>query len=333
MPSQHPDRTEQRVPGDAGGRGRRRPVGGGMLYAPVRRVPDGGAEVLLGEDHPGFRDPAYRRRRNEIARRSLDWEPGDPVPVIDYTDVEHEVWSTCVGELRRLHRRHACAEFRAASEALDLPTGRIPQLTEVTERLAPLSGFCYLPVAGLAPLGEFYGSFADRVFWSTQYLRHPSDPRYTPEPDIVHEIIGHATQLAIPGVAEVYEAVGRAARRLETVDGLRFLSRVFWFTFEFGVLDTPGGPRAWGAGILSSIGETAAFATTAEIRPLDVRAMATATYDITRFQPVLYATRTLGEALGVLAELFDDLDDDTVGRILGVDPDRSPPVPEPRSTP
>ena len=170
--------------------------------------------------------------------------------------------------------------------------------------------FRYHPVAGLAPLRDFYGSFADSVFHSTQYLRHPSQPLYTPEPDVVHEVVGHANQLACPEFAAIYRLVGEAVARTESDDGLRLLSRIFWFTMEFGLVEEGGRPKAYGAGILSSCGETATFLG-ADIRPLDVAEMAAVPYDITRFQPVLFAARSMTHLVDTLSAFFAAFDDDT----------------------
>lgn len=287
---------------------------GSQLYAPVVRDGRGQVEVVLGPDHPGFRDPEYRLRRNQLAALSLDWSPGDPVPTAEYTEAEHEVWRIIARELEPLHHRHACQAFLQAKEELGLPADHVPQLDEVTARLRPVTGFTYHPVAGLARLRDFYGSFAGSVFYSTQYLRHPSQPLYTPEPDIVHEVVGHANQLACPELAAVYRLVGEAVARTETEDALRLLSRVFWFTLEFGVVAEGGEPRAYGAGILSSCGETASFAG-AEIRPLDLSEMATVPYDITRYQPVLFSARSMTHLVDVLSEFYTTFDDDTRSRL------------------
>ena len=172
----------------------------GQLYAPVTDGPEG-VKVHLADDHPGAADPAYRARRNEIAAGALAWRPGMPIPQVDYTAEEHEIWRTVCRELAPKHDRLACRAFREAKARLALPEDHVPQLDEVTARLKPLTGFEFHPAAGLVPLDEFYGSLADRVFHSTQYLRHPSSPLYTPEPDIVHEVIGHGNLLASPRFA------------------------------------------------------------------------------------------------------------------------------------
>ena len=90
-------------------------------------------------------------------------------------------------------------------------------------------------------------------------MRHPGEPLYTPEPDIIHEVIGHGHLLATPTFSELHRLTGEATHRLRDEENLRFLSRVFWFTVEFGVVIEDGELRAYGAGILSSYGEIDEF--------------------------------------------------------------------------
>lgn len=285
-----------------------------QLYAPVTTDDDGTVTVHLSDDHPGFADENYRARRNHIASLALQWEPGQPVPHADYTEEEQEVWRTVCRELAAKHRRLACAEYRAAMARLSLPADHLPQLDEVSARLQPLTGFEYHPAAGLVPFDQFYGSLADGVFHSTQYLRHPSRPLYTPEPDLIHEVIGHGGMLASSRFAELNRAAGRAARRLETKEGRDFFAHVFWFTIEFGVVHEDGELRAYGAGLLSSYGEIEEFRT-AEIRPLEIAAMGTKDYDITRYQPVLFAAESLEHLLDVVGGFFEACDDDSPARL------------------
>jgi phenylalanine-4-hydroxylase len=271
--------------------------------------------VTLDRDHPGFADPAYRARRDAIAAASAGHRPGDPIPLVQYTDGEHEVWRTVSEHLAPEHEAFACREYRDAAARLALPTDRVPQLADVTERLGRLTRFAVAPVPGLVPTRTFYGSLADRTFLSTQYVRHPSVPLYTPEPDIVHEIIGHANFLASRRMADLYEEAGRASLRAETDEALDFFSRVFWFTIEFGVLWEGGELRTYGSGILSSFGELAHFRE-AEVRPWDLRAMGTQAYDITVYQPVLFAARSFDHACDELHAFFSTYDDDARARLL-----------------
>ena len=287
-----------------------------QLYSPVTRSDDGEVTVHLDDEHPGVNDPEYRRRRNQIAAAALDWNEGEPVPRIEYTEAEQEVWRTVCRELAPKHERLACRAFREAVVALDLPTDRIPQLDEVTDRLRGLSGFEYVPAAGIVPLDEFYGSLADRRFHSTQYVRHSDAPLYTPEPDLIHEVIGHGHLLADSQLAEVNRMAGEAARRATTAEALQVVADVFWFTMEFGVLREGGELRAYGAGLLSSYGEIEEFRS-AEIRPLDFAQMATLEYDITHYQPILFGAESFEHLIDEVGGFFAACDDDTPAR-LGV---------------
>ena len=287
----------------------------GQLYSPVTRAEDGSVEVHLGEDHPGFTDPAYRARRGEIAAAALAWQPGSPLPHIDYTETEQDIWRLASRELAPKHEKRAHSEYLRAKAALDLPVDHVPQLSEVTDRLRPLTGWSYVTAPGLVELREFYSSLGERTFHSTQYLRHPSEPLYTPEPDIIHEVIGHANQLASPRLAAISEAAGRAAQRVETAEALQFVADVFWFSMEFGVMTEDGEPKAYGAGILSSYGEMDEFVEV-EHRPLDLVAMGTLDYDITRYQPVLFRADGIDQLEDVVGGFFDTVADDTVARIL-----------------
>jgi phenylalanine-4-hydroxylase len=283
----------------------------GQLYSPVTQSEQGEVEVHLAHDHPGANDPVYRERRNEIASLALAWKPGEPAPPVEYNDAEQEVWRTVCRELAPKHERLAIREFIEAKEALDLPTDGVPSLDLVSERLRPITGFYYVPAAGLVPLREFYGSLSERIFHSTQYVRHPAKPLYTPEPDIIHEVIGHGHLLATPTFSELHRLTGEATHRLRDEENLRFLSRVFWFSVEFGVVVEEGELRAYGAGILSSYGEIDEFRAM-EHRAIDLVEMGTVDYDITQYQPVLYRAESLDEVREVVGGFFATCTDESI---------------------
>jgi phenylalanine-4-hydroxylase len=284
------------------------------LYSPVKAADDGTVEVQLSADHPGFADPEYRRRRNEIAGLALDWSPGQPIPHASYTEAEQEIWRTISRELRPKWEQYAVKEFLEAVDALALPTDRVPQLDEATAALQRETGWSFAPAAGLVPLREFYESLADKTFHSTQYLRHHSVPLYTPEPDVVHEVIGHGNTLAHPRWAAIYEEAGRAAKRVQTEEALEFVSHVFWFTIEFGVLYEGSDLKCYGAGLLSSFGEIEEFRS-ADIRPLDIRAMGVQDYDITHYQPILFAAESFDHLEDVVGGFFRDATDDLCAKL------------------
>jgi len=285
-----------------------------QYFAPVVATDEGTLSVQLGKGHPGFADPVYRERRDRIATLASRWQPGEPAPTADYTDAEHEVWRVVCDALEARHEKYACRVFLEGKQRLGLPTDRVPQLEEVSDLLEPLTGFRYQPAAGLVPLREFYGALADRRFWSTQYLRHHSVPLYTPEPDVLHEVVGHGCTLAHPRYTALYEAAGRAARRVESEEALQFVSKVFWFTLEFGVLHEDGELRTYGAGILSSPGEIEEFRSM-RVEPLDLSKMGTTEYDITVYQDLLYAAESFEQVEDVVGGFWDTCDDDSIDKL------------------
>ncbi|WP_055505334.1 phenylalanine 4-monooxygenase [Nonomuraea pusilla] len=286
-----------------------------QYFAPVSEQEDGSVVVELASSHPGFADPVYRARRNDIAALALNYRPGTPIPAAEYTAQEHEIWAVVSRELAVKHDRYATAEYLEGAARLGLPRDRIPQLEEVSRALEPLTGFRYVPAAGLVPLRDFYGVLADGLFHSTQYIRHHSVPFYTPEPDVIHEVIGHANALAHDRYAALYRLAGAAARRVESEEALEFVSKVFWFTLEFGVMRERGELRAYGAGILSSYGEIEEFRGM-DIRPLDVAAMGTTHYDITKYQDVLFQADSLQHLEEVVGDFWATCDDDSIAKLV-----------------
>src|SRR5437763_872749 len=266
---------------------------------------DRNAIVQLDPDHPGFRDQEYRARRNQIAQLAMNYRPGDPIPDAPYTPDEHRVWQTIWKALRPAHQKYAGAEYLAALERLSFDPGRIPQLREVNERVQEISGFRLEPVAGLVQPRVFLENLADGVFLCTQYIRHHSTPLYTPEPDVVHEIVGHGVTLACPQLAELNRMFGQAVKRTSSPEALEQLSRVYWFTVEFGVLREDGAVIAYGTGLLSSAGGPEEMRE-AELQTYDLAAASFEKYDPTHFQPVLFCADSFSQMYGTLREFLTD---------------------------
>ena len=260
------------------------------LRAPDRL--DAAGLVQLDPDHPGFRDPVYRGRRDAIARIAFDYRDGDPVPRVDYTDEEQEVWRTVWRDLGPLHERYACTAYLGCSRQLKLDRARVPQLADVNVALGRATGFRMRPVAGLVSDRNFLGHLGRGTFLATQYMRHPSRPLYTPEPDVVHELVGHAATFCDPAFARLNRAFGEAALRA-TPEQLSRIARVYWYTLEFGLCEEGSAVKAYGAGLLSSFGELGRFEDHAELRPLDLALVAATPYDPTDYQKVLYVAPDL----------------------------------------
>ena len=266
-----------------------------------------GSVLELPTDHPGVSDPHYVGRRNHIADLSTDLEIGARPPLVEYTPTENEVWSTVHEALTSLHAEYAVDEYRRAAQVLDLPTDRVPQLADVSDRLTELTGWRLCAVPGLVSTAEFFAALADRCFPSSQYVRHASVPFYTPEPDVIHELIGHANSLASPRIAGLYERAGQVAGGLKDPRLAEWLGRVFWFTLEFGVAMEGGALRTYGAGLLSSYGEITNFRN-ADVRVFDTEAMGEfVDYEISTFQDVLFAADSFDDAEASLLKFFDQL--------------------------
>ncbi|WP_326786394.1 phenylalanine 4-monooxygenase [Streptomyces sp. NBC_00151] len=287
----------------------------GQSDAPISVGDDGTPTVFLNPDHPGSSDRDYRRRRNAILAAAQGYTPGDPAPEVEYSLDDHECWRFIRKELDARHHTYACTAINEASEALGLPYDHAPQLRTVSQKIGKLTGFGFVPAAGIVPVEEFYGTLADGIFQATQFIRHSSIPLFSPEPDMVHEIIGHGTALADKKFADLYRLVGRTVRRLETKEAVNAVSRFFWFTMEYGVIKERGEMMAFGASLLSSYGELAEFRSV-EIRPIDVREMITVDYNYEQYQPILFHAESISHFEDAISEFCQSISDDSIGRLM-----------------
>ena len=256
--------------------------------------------VQLAGDHPGFLDTAYRKRRDKIARLSVMWIPGEPVPDVPYTDDEHGVWRTILDALAPLHAKRAGRAYLEACEEVRLPTDRIPQLTAVNTLLARKRGYRMIPAGGLVTPRDFLMHLGTREFVSTQYIRHQSRPFYTPEPDVVHELVGHAASLAHPQFTRLNTLFGQAIGRVDASNELAIaeLIRLYWWTVEFGVHKEDGTIKTCGAGLLSSVGELGEFETRAKLVPFSVAEAIGTDFDPTAYQGTLF----VGESFAAVVD-------------------------------
>lgn len=266
-----------------------------------RSTLDAGSD--LTSDHPGFADPIYRARREEIATIARNYKGGEVIPTIDYTTEEIETWGIVWDKLTTLYKKHACSEFNYAFEELKKSgiygRDKIPQLQDISEFCKERSGFSIRPVTGLLSGRDFLNALAFRVFFSTQYIRHHSVPLFTPEPDVCHELMGHAPLFAIPAFADFCQVIGIASLGASE-EQLKQLATCFWFSVEFGMLYENGQLKAYGAGLLSSFGELQHSCEGSEsdrkILPWDPNIASKVEYPITKYQPLYFAAESLEDA-------------------------------------
>jgi phenylalanine-4-hydroxylase len=257
--------------------------------------------IKLDRDHPGFRDLDYRKRRDAIARLALAHRPGEPAPRVEYTAEEQKVWQVALEALKALHARWACRGFLAAWPTVELSPHQIPQLSDVSNRLQQLTGFTYAPVAGLMTPRDFMERLSDRTFLATQYMRHPSAPLYTPEPDVIHELVGHAPQLSDERYARVNQLFGEATRVAGDAQ-IDALIRTYWYCMEFGLVRERSEVKAVGAGLLSSFGELGRFEKEASLVPFELEQIARTPFDPTQYQSILFVAPSEDSLLSTLTD-------------------------------
>ncbi|HKX84141.1 MAG TPA: phenylalanine 4-monooxygenase [Pyrinomonadaceae bacterium] len=246
-------------------------------------------------DHPGASDEEYRKRRDYIASLSKKFRETGVITDVDYTEEEQGIWQHVATRLEELHQKHASPFYLKAKKDLGITTTRIPQLSEMNRRLKELTGFRLAPIEGLVETRGFLSWLSYRVMLSTQYIRHHSRPEYTPEPDIVHESIGHIPMFTNPNFADYSQFVGHGAR-IASDKQLEELGRLYWFTIEFGLVEHEGDIKAYGAGLLSSFGELEhAFGDEVERRPFDLEQVINTDYDYSEMQPILYVIPSYAE--------------------------------------
>jgi len=274
------------------------------------KIVGGNVFVELDPDHPGFKDEGYRARRNEIAKIAMEWNKmsmeerrNTKIPHAPYSEDEDAVWAAIMERITPVHLKHACKPYLDNARKLGLPNDRIPQLQEVSETLEQMTGFRQEPVGGLVHPKTFHTALANKVFLSTQYIRHSSRPFYTPEPDVVHELVGHTAMLGVPEWAELNVLFGKADMRTESEASVARLGSVYWYIMEFGACRENGIVKSVGPGLLSSFGEMEHACSEGEgcgdneacvcdpkIKYLEpnFEEMETRPYDVTKYQPVLY---------------------------------------------
>lgn len=246
-------------------------------------------------DHPGANDEQYRKRRDHIASLSKKFRETGVITDVDYTEQEEGIWRHVAERLEELHEKHASPFYLKAKRDLGISNDRIPQLSEMNRRLKELTNFRLAPVEGLVDTRAFLSWLSWRTMLSTQYIRHHSRPEYTPEPDIVHEAIGHIPMFTNQNFADYSQFIGHGAR-VATDQQIEELGRLYWFTVEFGLVEDEGDVKAYGAGLLSSFGELEhAFSGEVERRPFDLEEVINTPYEYSDMQPILYIIPSYAE--------------------------------------
>jgi phenylalanine-4-hydroxylase len=215
-----------------------------------------------------------------------------------YTPEQHAIWAELV--MRRMPQleKHACVEYLDGFQQIGLQADQLPNLTAVSARLQPRTGWQSTPVSGFLPAPAFFEMLAARMFPTTTWIRSRDSMEYTPEPDIFHDVFGHVPMHAHPVFANFLEHYGKVCAGLTDPDDLERMGRLFWFTVEFGVIREQGEIKVYGSGLISSHGECTHVVeggSDVEIRDFNLDQVLEEKVDTGNMQKVLYAIESFDQ--------------------------------------
>ena len=269
---------------------------GAPIDAQTMVAPPDATELELESGHPGQSDEGYIRRRKELfalcrAARLCGHGP----PIVQYTPDETRIWREVTSKLDELHVKHASQIYLAAKRELAITRDEIPQLRRLSDRLRLETDMHLVPAEGALPYRTFYQYIGARGFPVTQFIRHGSHPEFTPEPDMIHDCLGHVPPLMNRDYAELLVLIGMAVASTTHGDEVLALKRFSWFSIEFGLIEEAGEMKVFGAGILSSTGEIpySLFSPEVTRRPFETDVVIATDYDPSRMQDHLFIAPSL----------------------------------------
>ncbi len=179
-------------------------------------------------------------------------------PWESYTATDHDVWRRLYARQREILPGRACDAFLRAQDTMGMTPDRIPKFSELNDALMAATGWTLIGVEGLLPELDFFDHLANRRFPVSWWIRRPDQIDYIEEPDLFHDLFGHVPLLMDPLFADYLEAYGKGGVKAHAIgpDALMQLARLYWYTVEFGLIRQPDGLRIYGAGIVSSKGES-----------------------------------------------------------------------------
>jgi phenylalanine-4-hydroxylase len=269
---------------------------GAAIDAQTMVTPPDVTELELEAGHPGEHDQEYIRRRKELFAlcRKHRLERLGP-PLIEYTPEETRIWREVSPKLDELHLKYACRMYNQAKLDLAITKTEIPQLRYLSQQLERVTNMHLVPAEGALPYRTFYEYIAQRGFPVTQFIRHGSHPEFTPEPDMIHDCLGHVPPLMNQDYAELLTLIGKAVATTTKGDQVLALKRFSWYSIEFGLIEETGETKVFGAGILSSTGEIPYSLHSPEVtrNPFVTDVVIATDYDPSRMQDHLFIAPSL----------------------------------------
>ncbi len=260
---------------------------------------------IVQTDYPGAHDQQYRERVAKLIEDSKKKWPN--IPGYEYTAEEHDTWKLISEILIPMQNRYACESYLEGRDKLNFSMTQIPQLDKISERMESLTGFMLAPVGGLLDKGEFLSMLQHKVMRCTPYIRHPQFPFFTPEPDIVHELRGHAPMFTHKPFVEMSMNIGRAAAKAVEKNDEELLDLIglfYWFTVEYGLIQEDGEIKIFGAGNNGGIQDLLrSMDPMVEKRPISLSEIKELTIDYDAPQEVFFVS----ESFEQIAELANEL--------------------------
>lgn len=261
---------------------------------------------IVQTNYPGAHDQAYRSRVASLITQSEKAWPY--IPRYEYNDDENQTWALVSELLILLQDRYSATSYLEGRDKLALPVDHLPQLDDVSAKMETSTGFMLAPVGGLLEKSEFLTMLEHKVMRSTPYVRHPDYPFFTPEPDILHELRGHASMFMHEPFVELSVGIGKAARAAVDANNTELLDLIglfYWYTVEYGLILENGKVKIFGAGnnggpqdLLRSIDPTI------EKKPLSIEAIRELSIDYDAPQEVFFVAESFEQITEMAHQLM-----------------------------
>jgi len=256
--------------------------------------------------HPGYKDEAYKARRKDVVALSNIFKIGDEIPRIDYNQEEINLWDIVYGGLREMHPKVACNGYNTAIKMLEeaglMGMGFMPQVADLSAFLKSKTGFQLRPIGGYVEPRDFLAHLAYRYFPCTQYVRHPKNVEYSPDPDGIHDMVGHLPMFLDPDLADLTQKIGEISLGASE-EIIKKLTSLYWFTVEVGLTMEGGEKKIYGAAILSSCAEMEyALSGRAPFERFEPETVSKTQFDPTNYQEVYYVADSIGTAMDQVSE-------------------------------
>ncbi len=272
--------------------------------------------VDLTLDHPGFNDPKYRSQRDAIALEARKFMQEfqktsnfSLIPEINYTQEQHKLWQLLFSKLQSEIKQHACQQIINSFQKLQLDPNHIPKFKDINHTLQKHnSPIKIIPIDGHAKVSVFFGHLAKAQHLSTQYIRHTNQPEFTPEPDIIHDILGHLPAYLITKMTQTAILIGKASQGANQ-ELLDKLDRIFWFSFEYGLCQENGQIKAFGSGNLSSLSDLKRCTDPKQVihKKFNITDIINTPYDPTQANKILFVADSIDDAMDQIQNFLKTL--------------------------